>query len=274
MSRPRRVRLDDLLVDRGFFATRDEAARACFAGDVTSPAMALTTPSQAVPSDIELNVRQLPRFVSRGGEKLAGALADLGLPVGGLRCIDAGASTGGFTDCLLQAGAASVCAVDVGYGQFDYGLRCDDRVTLFERTNIKKVGAADIGGPFDLLVADLSFISLGALLPVLHGFICEGGRMLVLVKPQFEADRASVGEGGIVQSAATHESVLAEVVGGMVAEGLFVEGLVASRVTGKKSGNIEFFICARDSADAPGVDDSIDIASTVMRAHRNQGELA
>lgn len=273
-ARAKRSRLDDLLVDRGFFATRDEAARACFAGDVTSPAMPLNAPSQMVPADIELHVRTLPRFVSRGGEKLAGALEDTGLSVAGLRCIDAGASTGGFTDCLLQAGAASVCAVDVGYGQFDFGLRNDPRVTLFERTNIRKTGAAELGGPFDLLVADLSFISLGSLLPVLHGLIREGGRMLVLVKPQFEADRASVGEGGIVGSAQVHESVLAQVVDEMVAEGLFVEHLVVSRITGRKSGNIEFFACARDSASAPGVDGSIDIASTVMSAHREQGETA
>ena len=273
-ARVRRVRLDDLLVERGFFASRDEAARTCFAGDVTSPAMALTAPSQPVPDDIELHVRQLPRYVSRGGEKLAGALADMGLSVEGLSCIDAGAPTGGFTDCLLQAGAASVCAVDVGYGQFDYGLRRDDRVTLFERTNIRKAGAAELGGPFDLLVADLSFISLGSLLPVLHGLIREGGRMLVLVKPQFEADRGSVEAGGIVGSARVHESVLAQVIDEMVAEGLYVEHLAVSRITGRKSGNTEFFVCARDSASAPGVDGSIDIASTVMRAHREQGETA
>jgi 23S rRNA (cytidine1920-2'-O)/16S rRNA (cytidine1409-2'-O)-methyltransferase len=166
-----KTRLDEALVARGFFEDRAQATRACLAGAVRSHGLALTKPGQHVDPSLELAVEAPRRYASRGGDKLAGALRDFSLCVDGLRCIDVGASSGGFTDCLLQQGAASVCAVDVGYGQFDWCLRTDERVTLFERTNIKDATPLALGAPFDLLVADVSFTPLTPLLPVFERLV-------------------------------------------------------------------------------------------------------
>ena len=261
-ARAKRSRLDDLLVDRGFFATRDEAARACFAGDVTSPAMPLNAPSQMVPADIELHVRTLPRFVSRGGEKLAGARDVFGFDPTGLVCLDCGASTGGFTDCLLKRGAKSVCAVDVGYGQFAWQLRNDERVRLFERTNINLLDPEAAGAPFDLAVADISFAPLHSYIGAVRRLLSDEGTLITLVKPQFEAHRSQIGSGGLVLDAAVHEEVLIRALGTCRENGLEPQALTYSPITGAK-GNIEFLLMATCGAAGQVVD----VAGVGARAH-------
>lgn len=251
-------RIDSLLVSRELFASADEAARACMAGEVTSPSITITRGSQIVDVSIELNVRGRSAYVSRGGDKLKGALDSLEVDPTGLSCIDVGASSGGFTDCLLQHGAASVCAVDVGYGQFAWRLRQDPRVSLFERTNIKKIGVDELGGPFDLLVADVSFISLSSLLGTFRSLLLDGGMLLVLVKPQFEIEKGLVGEGGVVRDAGEHAMVLRKVVSEMPGHGFAPTGVCASPLHGPK-GNAEFFVCALKQPDVRGEHDCYDV---------------
>lgn len=273
------VRIDELLVQRGLFDSLDQASRAVFAGEVISNDVHVQAPSQKVNPGIDLTVRGRSRFVSRGGYKLQGALDELGVNPAGLNCIDVGASSGGFTDCLLQNGAARVAAVDVGYAEFAWSLRNDPRVALYERTNIKSVTPDDVGGPFDLLVADVSFISLTSLLPVFRQLVGDAGSVLIMVKPQFEAQRDQVADGGVVRSAQQHVQVLEHVVEQMRSQGFCVQGLAASPVPGKKKGNLEFFVLAcSQTADtenaslAQRADASIDIEGTVARAHQRLGE--
>ncbi len=188
-----------------------------------------------------------PRFVSRAGEKLDAALRRFSIPVAGLRALDAGASTGGFTDCLLQAGAASVIAVDVGHGQLHERLRRDSRVTNLERTDIRQVSLADLGGtPVDLVTADLSFMSATRAIPVLLGEVAsEGAPVVILVKPQFEAGRAEASRGkGIIRSSEVHRRTLGEVAGALEAAGAVIMGAMPSPITGS-AGNIEFLLHAR-----------------------------
>ncbi|MBR2522272.1 MAG: TlyA family RNA methyltransferase [Coriobacteriales bacterium] len=263
----KRIRLDDLLVSREFFASADEAARACFAGEVTSNDVHITAPSQLVSPGIDIRVKRTSRFVSRGGDKLQGALDSFGFSPEGMRCIDAGCSTGGFTDCLLQSGAESVSAVDVGYGQFALKLRNDERVRLFERTNIKHATCEQLGGPFDLLVADLSFISLESLLATFRNLLGDSGFALLLVKPQFEADKDRVEDSGVVWKASEHINVLERVLKALEREGFALQGLTHSPLRGP-AGNIEFFILARLGAESV----SIDIANAVSRAHVEVGD--
>lgn len=235
------TRIDELLVERGEFDSIDEASRACFAGEVTSPDVKVEAPSQKVPRDTVLDVRRRSRFVSRGGDKLRGALDDLGFDPRGLRCIDVGASTGGFTDCLLQAGAAHVAAVDVAHSQLAWSLRKDPRVEVFDGTNIKDATVEQLDGPFDLLVADVSFISLSGLLGKFRSLVRDSGYVLMMVKPQFEIDRDSVESGGVVRNATDHERVLESVLLALRGNGFEPLGLVPSRVPGKKKRNLEFF---------------------------------
>ena len=274
--KPRKTRIDDLLVERGFFESRDLAARAVFAGEVTSNDVHVTAPSQMVAPGIALRVRGRSRFVSRGGDKLQGALDDTGFRPQGLNCIDAGSSSGGFTDCLLQNGAARVAAVDVGYGIIDSSLRSDPRVALFERTNIRDVDVASLGGPFDLLVADLSFISLSGLLAGFRALVKPDGHLLALVKPQFEARREAVEEGGVVTDPAEHARVLEQVLDELAAAGFGPLSLHASHLRGGKAGNREFFVlagppatCGSGGADASAAPwrDSIDIWNAVGLPH-------
>ncbi|MGI6217015.1 MAG: TlyA family RNA methyltransferase [Coriobacteriales bacterium] len=274
-----KIRIDELLVSRGLFDSVDEARRACFAGEVSSGDVHVTAPSQKVSPDIELNVKSRPRFVSRGGDKLESALEQTGFDPSGMNCIDVGASSGGFTDCLLQHGASRVAAVDVGYADFAWSLRNDPRVSLYERTNIKSVAPEQVGGPFDLLVADLLFISLTSLLPVFLELIRDSGHALIMVKPQFEIERERVEEGGVVRLASEHTEVLEKVVGNMELGGFEVLDLCPSRVPGKKRHNLEFFILARKRADStddglelPGKHVSIDIAGIVNEAHESLGD--
>lgn len=192
-------------------------------------------------------VRASPAFVSRGGIKLAAALdhfATDGLSVSGRAALDAGASTGGFTDCLLQRGASSVVAVDVGHGQLAWSLRQDPRVRVLERTNVRDLTAADLGGAVDVVTADLSFISLRTVAPALIAVATPGADHILLVKPQFEAGPERVGKGGIVRDLAVRRAVLGEVVAGVADAGLGVLGVVASPITGA-DGNVEFLAWAR-----------------------------
>ena len=198
-----RVRLDTLLAERGLFPSRARAAASVLAGEVRlGPGRERAAkPGQMVAADVDVAVDDRPRYVSRGGTKLANALDALGLDVAGRRAIDAGASTGGFTDVLLQRGAEHVVAVDVAYGELDWGLRNDDRVTVLERTNVRALSPSDLPYAPDLLVADLSFISLRKVLPALLGCMAPCFDALVMVKPQFEVGKGRVGGGGVVRAA-------------------------------------------------------------------------
>jgi len=221
-----------------------------------------------------------PRFVSRGGEKLQAALDRFGVDVVGLRALDAGASTGGFTDCLLQAGATSVVAVDVGHGQLHHRLRGDPRVTGLERLDIREVTLATVGGePVDLVVADLSFISLGRVAPALTGPVARvGAPVVVLVKPQFEAGRVEASRGkGVIRDPAIHRRTLTEAIGALAASGAAIMGAMPSPITGQ-AGNVEFLVhaAAHGGADGHlgnGAEAAIDalVDAAVEEAHRSDG---
>jgi 23S rRNA (cytidine1920-2'-O)/16S rRNA (cytidine1409-2'-O)-methyltransferase len=236
-------RLDVLLVERGLAESRAQAAALVLAGRVRGHAKA----GEQVADDADLELESGPRFVSRGGEKLAHALAEFDVEVAGRDCLDVGASTGGFTDCLLQAGAARVVALDVGYGQLHPTLRADPRVTVLERTNVRRLERSALPFAPGVVTCDVAFIGLGTALPPALRCAAAGWEAVVLVKPQFEAGPADVGKGGVVRDPAVHERVLAAVraqAGGWGAE---VLGETASPLLGPK-GNREFLLHLRDSA--------------------------
>jgi 23S rRNA (cytidine1920-2'-O)/16S rRNA (cytidine1409-2'-O)-methyltransferase len=232
-----KVRLDVLLALRDLAPSREAARRMIMAGEVRVAGEIRDKPGMRVPPDAELDVRQTPRFVSRGGDKLAAALVAFPVPVAGRVCADVGASTGGFTDCLLQHGAARVYAIDVGYGQLDYRLRADPRVVVMERTNARYVETLDES--VSLVVVDASFISLRYLLPVVRAWLAQSADLVILIKPQFEAGKAQVGKGGVVRSPETHRRVLADVLAAVQADGYTVRGLIPSPLKGP-AGNVEF----------------------------------
>ncbi|MFI5955888.1 TlyA family RNA methyltransferase [Cryptosporangium sp. NPDC051539] len=250
----RRTRLDAELVRRGLARSREDAAELIAAGAVKVDGRPAAKPATAVDpaSAVTVTVEDGPRYVSRGAHKLLGALqAFTGLTVEKKRCLDAGASTGGFTDVLLRAGAERVIAVDVGYGQLAWSLQTDDRVTVIDRTNVRTLEPETIGGPCQVTVADLSFISLGLVLPALAACTEPDGDLVPMVKPQFEVGKERLGSGGVVRN---HEHRIEAVLG--VAEtaatmGFGVAGVVASPLPGP-SGNVEFFLWLR--RDAPPVD--------------------
>lgn len=202
---PRQDRIDLILVRRGLAPSREQAKRLIMAGEVFVAQRKITQPGWLVPMDSEILVRQPPKFVGRGGLKLEGALEAFGLDVSGLTALDIGASTGGFTDCLLQRGAAKVFAFDVGTNQLAWKLRSDPRVVSREKFNVRHMQPSDIGEPVDLLVADVSFISLTLVLPPALEVLRTGGRAVVLIKPQFELSPEEVGKGGIVREPALHQ---------------------------------------------------------------------
>jgi 23S rRNA (cytidine1920-2'-O)/16S rRNA (cytidine1409-2'-O)-methyltransferase len=217
-------------------------------------------------ADARIEVAGEPRFVGRGGEKLDKALEEFGYDVSGLRCLDVGASTGGFTDCLLQRGAASVVAVDVGYGQLAWKLRQDPRVRAVDRTNFRHATIEQLGAPFAFGCIDASFISLSKLAAKLHEMLSPGARLVALVKPQFEAGRASVGKGGVVRSDAAHVAAIESVCDAFARAGLEPQHLTFSPITGP-AGNIEFLLgaVARGSGGARRA--ALDIAGVVRAAH-------
>jgi 23S rRNA (cytidine1920-2'-O)/16S rRNA (cytidine1409-2'-O)-methyltransferase len=238
-----RIRLDALLTQRGLFPSRARAAAAVQAGDVLLlPARRRADkPGQLVAEDIELELRASPEYVSRGGVKLANALDALGLDVVGRQALDIGASTGGFTDCLLRRGAAHVTCVDVAYGQLAWGLRTDPRVTVIERRNARSLSTGELPYAPDLIVIDVSFISLAKVLPAVLATTADRFDCLALVKPQFEVGREHVGKGGVVRAAGAPPRPLVEVGEAARGFGCAVLGYVSSGLPGPK-GNRETFV--------------------------------
>ncbi len=240
-----KLRIDRLVVERGLVPTREKARRLVLAGEVLVNDSPVAKPGTLVERDAAMRLRHPPSpYVGRGGEKLAGALADLGLDVSGLRALDVGASTGGFTDCLLQKGAAHVTALDVGKAQLDWKLRTDSRVKLMEGVNARNVEPKDFPDRFDLVTVDVAFISLGKILPAVRELIHENGRILALVKPQFELTREDVESGGVVRDPDKHLRAITQVIEAARGCELAVEDLVASRLQGVE-GNREFFLSLR-----------------------------
>jgi 23S rRNA (cytidine1920-2'-O)/16S rRNA (cytidine1409-2'-O)-methyltransferase len=257
-------RLDTLLAERGLFISRTRAAASVMAGEVTVglDGRRAAKPGEMVPVDAQLSVRQRAPYVSRGGLKLANALDALDLHVRGRRALDVGASTGGFTDCLLQRGAAHVVAIDVGYGDFDFGLRQDSRVTLLERTNARSMTPAMLPYEPELAVLDVSFISLRKVLPAVLGCLAERRDVLALVKPQFEVGRERVGKGGVVRLAEDRRSALVGVGAAMLALDASVLGYRSSGLPGPK-GNLETFIWFAESSRPGGTREIADIERMV-----------
>jgi 23S rRNA (cytidine1920-2'-O)/16S rRNA (cytidine1409-2'-O)-methyltransferase len=243
----RGARLDERLVAEGLAATRSRAEALIRAGRVLVDDAPLDKPGTRVHPEARIRLRGSPlRFVSRGGEKLAGALEDLGVDPAGRLCLDVGASTGGFTDCLLQAGARHVVAVDVGYGQLDSRLRQDSRVTLLERTNARHLQATQLPAEIELVSVDVSFISVRLLLPRLRE-LAPGAELLVLVKPQFEVGKGQVGRGGVVRDERLRASAVAQVREAAAGLGYALLGEAESRLPGPK-GNREVFLWLRPQA--------------------------
>jgi 23S rRNA (cytidine1920-2'-O)/16S rRNA (cytidine1409-2'-O)-methyltransferase len=236
-----RIRADAALVEAGLFPSRERAHAAILAGDVRVGGEPLLKPGQQVDQDTVFEVAPGQQYVSRGGFKLAAALDAFGIDPEGMRVLDVGASTGGFTDCLLQRGAAAVTALDVGYGQLAWSLRTDPRVTVLERTNIRSVEGPLPGAAFDLAVIDVSFIALVKVLPFVREQLGETGQVVALVKPQFEAGKGRVGKRGVVRDPEVHADVLRTVARAAEEMGWVVRGVTFSPVKGPE-GNIEFLI--------------------------------
>ena len=252
-----RVRLDSLLAERGLFASRSRAAAAVLAGDVHLGAgrRRAEKPGQLVAPDVELDVAAPPPYVSRGGIKLANALDALGVEVASRRCLDVGASTGGFTDCLLQRGAAHVVALDVAYGELHLTLRDDPRVTVLERVNARALSPGALPYPPELAVADVSFISLAKVLPALLAVMAPGRfDVLAMIKPQFEVGRDRIGRGGVVRDPDLRREALVAVGEAARGAGAGVLGFASSGLPGPK-GNRESFVWLAEPGRAGAVED-------------------
>jgi 23S rRNA (cytidine1920-2'-O)/16S rRNA (cytidine1409-2'-O)-methyltransferase len=259
-----RSRLDVLLVERGLFETRARAAAVVLAGDVLRlpDRRRLDKPGQMVLDDIELEIATGPQFVSRGGVKLANALDGFGLDVTGASALDVGASTGGFTDCLLQRGAVHVVALDVAYGELSWKLREDERVTVIERHNARALLASELPYAPGLIVMDLSFISLSKVLPAVLACAAASYDCLAMVKPQFEVGRERVGKGGVVRDAAVRRDALVSVGRSAAELGAAVMGYASSGLPGPK-GNRETFLWLAEAGRAGAVAD-IESAAAVV----------
>jgi 23S rRNA (cytidine1920-2'-O)/16S rRNA (cytidine1409-2'-O)-methyltransferase len=259
VRRVTRRRADTLLAERGMAPSRTAAAATVRAGRVRlgrdGPEVA--KPSELIDEDAELVVAEAQQFVSRGGIKLSNALDELPVEVEGRRCLDVGASTGGFTDCLLQRGAVLVLAVDVGYGQLDWSLREDSRVLVMERLNARYLGDSSLPFQPELITVDVSFISLAKLLPPIVATAAPEFDLLGLVKPQFELSKEKVGKGGVVRKAEDRRAAIREVVEAAQGEGLVVRGLVSSGLPGPK-GNRETFVWASRSGDPVDLDAALE----------------
>lgn len=248
IKKPKKIRLDELLVEQGVFPDAGTVLRAVLAHEVKVDDVYVTSAAVKVAPDAEIVVRGRKQFVSRGGHKLQGALDAFGQDVQGLNCIDVGSSTGGFTDCLLQAGAAHVACVDVNYGQLAWKIRTDERVSVFERTNIKLADPGELGAPFDLIVCDVSFIGLAVLAPTfarLSRPASDGASASVflgLVKPQFES-RHDETDHGIVRDEAVRARTVEEVRCALEREGFEVTGTIESPIKGAE-GNVEYLVRA------------------------------
>ena len=237
-----KTRLDRLIVERGLAESREKAQALIMAGEVLVNGQKASKPGQAVAHDSRIEILARPPYVGRGGLKLAGALGHFAIGVGGQTCLDIGASTGGFTDALLQAGAARVHAVDVGAGQLDWKLRTDPRVVLHEGINARALKFEDIGEPVDFIACDVSFISVTLILPAVVPLLQPAGQMVILIKPQFEAGKGQVGKGGIVREPEIHQAAC-ERVARAVRELGFETSIMESPILGAQ-GNKEFLLYA------------------------------
>ncbi|PIP35544.1 MAG: TlyA family rRNA (cytidine-2'-O)-methyltransferase [Desulfobacterales bacterium CG07_land_8_20_14_0_80_52_14] len=235
-------RLDHLVMEQGFAESREGARRLILSGNVSANNRVADKPGSFFPENTRISlIREPAGYVSRGGDKLAGALESFSLKVSGCVCLDVGASTGGFTDCLLQHGAARIYAVDVGYGQLAWKLRNDPRIIAIERANIRYLPESAIPEPVDLVTVDASFISLKIVVPAVFKFMRPGADVVVLVKPQFEVGKSMVGKGGVVRDPRLHEAVLNDLTAFFSRQGLTVRAMVPSPLLGPK-GNREFFM--------------------------------
>lgn len=250
-------------MERGLAGTREQARALIMAGSVAVGGEVVDKPGTKIEEGAPLSVAAAPKYVSRGGYKLERALDAFGLDVSGLVAVDIGASTGGFTDCLLQRGAARVYAVDVGYGQLDWRLRSDPRVVVMERTNARYL--TSLPEPVDLATVDASFISLRLIIPPVARLLKEGGRMVVLIKPQFEAGREQVGKGGVVRNPDVHRAVLRGLAEWGDREGYGFRKVVASPIRGP-AGNVEFLALV-----VTGQPSSLDIGSQIEEALKDAG---
>ncbi len=279
MKKDQKERLDLILVQRGLFQSREKAKAAIMSGSIyvngqredKAGSMFYDVPE----TQIELRGRKLP-YVSRGGLKLEKAIASFGIELAGKCCMDIGASTGGFTDCMLQSGAALVYAVDVGYGQLDWKLRNDSRVVCMEKTNIRYISPDDIGQRLDFASCDVSFISLKKVLPAVRPLFSEHGEMVCLIKPQFEAGREEVGKHGVVRDIKIHRQVISDIWDFATKEGYTVLGLEHSPIKGPE-GNIEYLIylrtCEKDEAEAKACDESVKLERINRVTERAHSEL-
>jgi len=268
MTKTGRIRSDELMVSRGLARDTHEAEALIMANQVRTGidnSIIVNKPGVILSTDAPLTLKQAKKYVSRGGYKLAGALDGFDIDVSGLRCVDLGASTGGFTDCLLQRGAASVCAIDVGYGQLAHSLQTDPRVNVQDRTNIRNADADELGAPFDLVVADLSFVGIAKVAQDIAKFVSDKGECVLLVKPQFEARRDEVGEGGIVTDESVYARVLESAIGALEEAGLTTSGIAVSPIRGT-TGNVEFWVrCGK--SQTPLTDRSQKISNIIGKVY-------
>jgi 23S rRNA (cytidine1920-2'-O)/16S rRNA (cytidine1409-2'-O)-methyltransferase len=244
-QKPGKIRVDRLLVDRGISESRERAQALILAGQVLVNGRKQDKAGSLVPEDGEIRIlgEVLP-YVSRGGLKLEAALREFKIDVSGSTALDVGASTGGFTDCLLQRGAAKVYAVDVGYGQMAWKIRQDPRVVVIERSNIREAGPSLIPEPVDIVVIDVSFISLEKVVPSVLQFLKPGSGLIALIKPQFEVGKEQVGKGGIVRDEEARKAAVNRITEFVLAAGLDIQGIIPSPITGQ-DGNVEYLVHAR-----------------------------
>ncbi|MEU4669483.1 TlyA family RNA methyltransferase [Amycolatopsis sp. NPDC023774] len=279
---PKRARLDAELVRRGLARSREQASALITGGKVSVRGMVATKPATGVESDAPIVVKDEddPGWASRGAHKLLGALDKFGpegLTVEGRRCLDAGASTGGFTDVLLRNGAATVIAADVGRGLLDWRLRTDERVVVLDRTNVRNLTPETLGGQVDLVVGDLSFISLKLVLPALADCAREGADLVPMVKPQFEVGKDRLGSGGVVRDPELRVRSVVDVIAEAAKLGLALRGVVASPLPGP-SGNVEYFVWLRrqdlrrqDPGEPAAADGTVDDVERLVRAAVQEG---
>ena len=265
----KKERLDLLLVEQGHFSSRERAKATKMAEKMLVNEMKIEKAGTMVPADGTIRILgEIHPFVSRGGLKLQKGLAEFNILLDGLVMADIGASTGGFSDCALQAGARKVYAIDVGYGQLDWKIRQDSRVVVWERTNIRNVTKESFGDPIDFVGIDVSFISLSLVLPVVKEFLDSAGKVICLIKPQFEAGKERVGKNGVVRDPKVHQAVLAEVLRKIVEIGFSIQGLSFSPIRGPE-GNIEFLAYLDLSGiSSVSLEDQV-IQNLVEKAHGN-----
>ncbi len=259
-------RLDILVVGKGIASSREKAKALIMAGQIFVDNQREDKPGSKFDENADIVLHgEKPKYVSRGGYKLEKAIDSFGIELKGMKCMDIGASTGGFTDCMLQNGAALVYAVDVGYGQFDWGLRNDERVICMEKTNIRYVTPDDIDDVLDFASCDVSFISLSKVLPTAYNLLSGNGEMAVLIKPQFEAGKDKVGKKGVVRDPKIHKEVIEDVLASVKEIGFVIKGLDYSPIKGPE-GNIEYLMyISKDTSATPINEEAID--EIVSKAH-------